>query len=47
MRQKGPGSLPASCSWMAGTNPAIVMFANYFASARFGGEAGHDLISVS
>jgi hypothetical protein len=32
---------------MAGTRPAKMNSANYFASARFGGLAGHDLISVS
>jgi hypothetical protein len=35
-------------AWMAGTSPAMTICARtYFASARFGGLAGHDLISVS
>jgi hypothetical protein len=33
-------------SWMAGSSPAMTMGGAQF-EARFGGEAGHDLIRVS
>jgi len=49
-----PGLVPGihvfsyqSKSWMAGSSPAMTISDRYFASARLGGVAGHDLISVS
>lgn len=43
IQQKRPGLLPAFCS----LRMAWAVKPSYFASARFGGLAGHDLISVS
>jgi hypothetical protein len=47
-QMKRPGLLPAFYFLrMAGSSPAMMMLGGLQFEARFGGDAGHDLISVS